>query len=103
MHFKTDFYRMSLFCGDREVVPLWPGKTERVLTVNTQVVRVKDATFDGFYKFPFDAIRPDCGKVTLNIYSEKNPNKPKVVEIEKKTIEAVFRDFAPYRAQEGAK
>jgi hypothetical protein len=103
MHFKTDFYRMSLFCGDREVIPLWPGKAERVLSVNNEVLRVTDATFDGLYKFPYDAIRPDCGKVTLNIYSEKNPNKPKTVEIENKTIEAVFRDFEPYRAQEGIK
>jgi S1-C subfamily serine protease len=103
MHFKTDFYKMSLFCGDREIVPILPGKAERVLSVNNQLVRVTDATFDGLYEFSFDSIRPDCGKITLKIYSEKKPKDPKVVELEKKTIEAVYNDFAPYRAQEGIK
>jgi S1-C subfamily serine protease len=103
LHFKTDFYKMRLFCGEKEILPIMPGKAERVVSVNNQVVRVTDATFNGFYEFPFDAIRPDCGKVTLNIYSEKDPNKPKVKDLENKTIETVYRDFAPYRAQEGIK
>jgi hypothetical protein len=103
LHFKTDFYKMRLFCGDREILPIWPGKAEHVLTVNNEAVRVTDATFDGLYEFPFDAIRPDCGKVTLNIYSEKDPNKPKVKKLDEKTIETVYKDFAPYRLQEGIK
>jgi S1-C subfamily serine protease len=103
MHFKTDFYKMRLFCGDREILPIWPGKAEHVLTVNNEAVRVTDATFDGLYEFAFDAIRPDCDTVSLRIYSEKNPNKPKVKELEKETIDAVYRDFAPYRVQEGVK
>jgi S1-C subfamily serine protease len=99
MHFKTDFYKMKLFCGTTEVQPLFPGKIEHVLDVNNAFVRVTDATFDGFYKYPFDAIRPDCGKVTLQLFSEKNPDEPKVKELEQKTVNTVFEDFEPYRKQ----
>jgi S1-C subfamily serine protease len=103
LHFKTDFYKMQLFCGDKEVQPIMPGKAERVLSLNNEAVRVTDATFDGLYEYPYDAIRPECGKVTLKIFSEKNPNEPKVKELETKTIDAVVRDFAPYQAQESAR
>jgi len=99
MHFKTDFYKMKLLCGTQEVQPLFPGKAQRVLDVNNLAVRVTDATFDGLYKFPYDAIRPDCGKVTLQLFSEKTPNDAKVKQLETKTINAVFGDFEPYRKQ----
>jgi S1-C subfamily serine protease len=100
LHFKTDFYRMRLMCGDKEIPPLWPGKAERVLTINNQVVRVTDATFDGLYEYAPDAIRADCGKVTLEIYSEKDPNHPKSQALAAKTVQAVIRDFEPYIQQE---
>jgi S1-C subfamily serine protease len=103
MHFKTDFYRMRLLCGDKEIQPLMPGKAERVLSINNQVLRVTDATFDGLYEYPADAISADCGKVTLEIYSEKDPNRPKTQVLEAKTVQAVVRDFEPYFQQEGAK
>lgn len=103
MHFKTDFYKMKLFCGSNEVQPLWPGKLERVLTVNNMAIQVTDATFDGLYKYPSDAIKPDCGKIRLELFSEKEPDKAKVKELEPKTINAVFGDFAPYRAQDAEK
>jgi len=100
MHFKTDFYKMRLFCGQKEVQPLWPGKAERVLDVNNMAIQVTDVTFDGLYKYPPDAISPDCGTVRLELFSEKEPDKPKVKELDAKTVNTVFNDFAPYRAQE---
>ena len=74
LHFKTDFYRMRLMCGDKEVQPILPGKAERVLNVSNAAVRVTDATFDGFYEYRFDAIRPDCGKVNWR-YSPRRTRK----------------------------
>jgi S1-C subfamily serine protease len=103
LHFKTDFYRMRLLCGGKEVRPLWPGKAERVLSVNNQLVRVTDATFDGLYEYAPDAIRSDCGKVSIEIYSEKDPNHPKIHVLEEKTVQTVVQDFAPYLAEESAK
>jgi len=100
LHFKTDFYKMKLLCGSEEVQPLMPGKAERVLDVNNTAVRVTDATFDGFYVYPFDAIHPECGTVTLQLFSEKNPNEPKMKQLETKTVMAVFNDFEPYRKQQ---
>lgn len=99
MHFKTDFYKMKLFCGSTEVQPLMPGKAERVLDVNNSAVRVTDVTFDGFYEYSADAIKADCGKVRLELFSEKEPDKPKVKELEGKTITTIFNDFEPYRNQ----
>ena len=96
MHFKTDFYKMKLFCGSNEVQPLMPGKAERVLDVNNSAIRVTDVTFDGLYEYPANSIRPDCGKVRLELFSEKEPDKPKVKELEGKTVTTVFQDFEPY-------
>ena len=100
MHFKTDFYKMKLMCGGQEIAPLMPGKVQRVLDLNTAAVRVTDVTFDGFYEYPYDAIHPECGTVTLQLFSEKNPNEPKIKTLDQKTIMAVFNDFEPYRKQE---
>ncbi len=99
LHFKTDFYKMKLICGSQEVQPLMPGKAQRVLDVNNAAVRVTDATFDGLYVYPYDAIHPECGTVTLQLFSEKDPNEPKTKQLETKTITAVFNDFEPYRRQ----
>jgi Trypsin-like peptidase domain len=99
LHFKTDFYKMKLLCGSQEVQPLMPGKAERVVDVNNQAVNVTDITFDGLYLYPFDAIHPECGTVTLQLFSEKNPTEPKIKQLDPKTITAVFNDFEPYRKQ----
>jgi S1-C subfamily serine protease len=99
MHFKTDFYRMKLFCGTTEIQPLMPGKAERVLDVSNSAIRITDATFDGLYEYPASAITPNCGNVKLDIFSEKEPDKPKVKELDGKTVTAVYRDFEPYREQ----
>jgi putative serine protease PepD len=98
LHFKTDFYRMRLLCGEKEVQPLFPGKIERVLDERNSFVNVTDATFDGLYKYPANAITPQCGTVTLQLFSEKDPDHGKEKVLEQKTVNAVISDFVPYLA-----
>jgi S1-C subfamily serine protease len=101
IHFKADFYKMKLLCGSEEVQPLMPGKAEHIIDVNRGALSVTDVTFDGFYVYPFDAIQPRCGTVTLQIFSEANPNQPKIKELDPRTIIAVADDFEPYRKLHG--
>jgi hypothetical protein len=98
-HFKSDFSRMKLMCGNAEIEPLLPGRVRRQFQLQNQVFDVNDATFDGLYFYPFDAIRPDCGKVKLELFSEKNPDKSETKELSMKSIEAIYNDFASYREE----
>jgi hypothetical protein len=96
MKFVTDFYRMKLFCGDKEVEPIQPGKIATVENLRNYFVSVTDATYVGFYAYPADAISPGCGRVVLQIYSEKDPNKATVKTLDNKTVERIYSDFQPY-------
>lgn len=101
MRFKTDFYKMHLLCGDKEIQPIQPSKVADVLNVHSSFVSVTDATYQGFYTYPPDAISPACGKVVLELYSEKDPNKPTVKVLNPKTIDRIWGDFEAYRASHG--
>ncbi len=96
MKFKTDFYRMKLICGDKEVEPIQPGKAATVENVHNYFINVTDATYVGLYSYPADAISPTCRRVALELYSEKEPNKPIVKILDAKTIGRVWSDFQPY-------
>jgi hypothetical protein len=98
LKFKTDFYRMRLFCGAKEVEPIHPGKAATVVNAHNAFVNVTDATYVGLYSFPADAISPACGRVVLELYSEKEPDKPTVKELDGKSVERVWSDFQPYLA-----
>lgn len=100
MHFKTDFYRMKLLCGTKEVEPILPGKIAHVVDVRTGLIRATDATYEGFYEYNADAIGPSCGQVSLVFYTEKNPNSAITKNVSEKTVDRVFGDFAPYRAMQ---
>lgn len=97
MKFKTDFYRMKLLCGDKEIQPIQPGKIADVVNVNNSAVKVTDATYQGFYSYPYDAISPSCGKVTLQLFSEKEPDAAVSKILDAKTIGRVAADFEPFR------
>jgi S1-C subfamily serine protease len=97
MRFKTDFYRMRLLCGSREVQPIQPGKIATVLDVHNAFVNVTDATYSGFYLYPYDSISTSCGTVTLELFSEKNPDEPIVHTLDDRTIARVEEDFKPYK------
>jgi S1-C subfamily serine protease len=102
LKFRTDFYRMKLLCGSREVEPIQPGKAAAVVNAHTSFVNVSDATYVGIYSYPPDAISPSCGKVTLQLYSEKEPDKPESRELDQRSVDRVWNDFRPYLAIHGA-
>jgi S1-C subfamily serine protease len=97
MRFKADFYKMSLKCADKEIQPIHPGKIAKVIDVKNRLISVTDATYEGLYTYPADAISPSCGEVSLEIYSEKNVLKAKVRSLNQKTVNAVWEDFRSFR------
>jgi S1-C subfamily serine protease len=101
LKFRTDFYRMKLLCGSKEVEPIQPGKAATILDTHTEFVNVTDATYVGIYSYPPDAISPVCGKVTLQIFSEKDPGKSESKVLDQKSIERVWSDFRPYLETNG--
>jgi S1-C subfamily serine protease len=96
LRFKTDFYRMKLFCGDKEVAPINPGKIFYLTNERNVFVKSNDATYAGFYSYPADAINDSCGTVRLELYSEKHPEKAEKRMLDKKTIARIISDFQPY-------
>ncbi len=98
MKFRADFYRMKLLCGAKEVEPIQPGKAATVVNAHDSFVNVTDATYVGIYSYPADAISPSCGKVTLQIFSEKDPQKYESKDLDQKSINRVWNDFKPYLA-----
>lgn len=96
LRYKTDFYRMRLLCGDKEVEPIHPAKIAHILNENNYLISVNDATYEGFYSYPADAITSECGKVTLEIFSEKKPTEAKIKTLDQKTVLKIAEDFAPY-------
>lgn len=96
LKFKTDFYRMKLFCGNKEVEPIQPGKEATVLNAHNAFVNVTDATYVGIYSYPPDAISPSCGSVVLELYSEKQPDRPERKEVSEKAVAQIWTDFQPY-------
>ena len=101
LKFRTDFCRMKLLCGAKEVEPIQPGKAATVVNAHDEFVNVADATYVGIYSYPPDAISPSCGKVTLQIYSEKEPDKSESKDLDQKSIDRVWNDFRPYLAVHG--
>ncbi len=97
LRYKTDFYRMRLFCGETEIQPIHPGKIARLINEHDVFVNVADATYQGLYTYPSDAVSPECGPVVLDIYSEKDPNKYTRKVLSDKTVGRVWADFAAYR------
>ena len=58
---------MKLTSGSQEVQPIMPAKVQNVHAVNTAAVRITDATFDGFYEYPFDATILIAGLLPTNL------------------------------------
>lgn len=96
LRFKTDFYKMKLFCGDKEVEPIHPAKIFFLTNESNYFVKSKDATYAGFYSYPADAITEGCGTVRLELYSEKHPDKAETKTLGKKTVARIVSDFQPY-------
>jgi len=104
MHFKADFLRMRLLCGTTEIEPILPGRVPLTVVGQNAYVRVNDATYEGVYTYPPDAISPECQHVTLELYSLKEPDKPVTHAFEENSVQHIWSDFEPYRkAQSSAK
>jgi hypothetical protein len=100
VRFKNGFTRMQLLCGSKEVTPIEPGRSEfELLNMRGKTV---DTTFQGRYTYLPDAVSPSCGGVTLQIFSEKDPNTPISRPIDPATVERVWADFEPYRKSQAA-
>lgn len=88
--FKSGFSRLRAFCGDREVTPIHPFKLERRVSET-------DAIYEGLYVYDPEALGPQCGSVTLVMYSEKEPEKGDTRVVAPAIVQQVWQDFAPYR------
>jgi len=89
--FKTSFRHMRVTCAGVEVTPIHPFVLEHRLT-EKNVIR------EGLYVFDADAIGPQCGTVTLSLYSEAQPERADTLTPARAVIDQVWNDFAPYRA-----
>jgi len=96
LKFKTDFQTMKLFCGDKEVLPIHPGRVPVTVSVQNRAVKMQDSTYKGVYLYAPDAVNPDCGQVKMEIYSSKG-GEPIVKTFDEKTIQHVWADFDAFR------
>ena len=96
LKFKTDFQTMKLFCGDKEVLPIHPGRVPVTVSVQNRVVKMDDSTYKGVYVYSPDAVKPDCGQVKLEVYSSKG-GEPTIKTFDDKTVQHVWADFDAFR------
>jgi hypothetical protein len=89
---------MQLFCGDREVVPIHPGKVAHRVAMSSSSAIADDETDEGFYVFRPDEIGPHCGTVKLALRTTKAPAAPDVQVVPSPLVQRIWDDFAPYRA-----
>jgi len=99
LKFKTDFQRMKLFCGGKEVEPILPGRVPVTVSVRNQAVKMDDSTYKGAYLFSPDAVNPDCGEVKLAIFSSKN-DAPVIKTLDEKSVQHIWADFEAFRRAE---
>ncbi|PYV50412.1 MAG: hypothetical protein DMG92_07795 [Acidobacteria bacterium] len=96
MHYKTGFSKMRLLCGDKEADPIWPGRVAEGAKRNWNVV-LNDESSGGRYIYSHDAISPQCGKVTLQIFSTKDPDHPVERILDEKQVARIWQDFEAFR------
>jgi len=103
VHFKTDFYRMRLLCGEKEVQPIQPARTQ-VSGARNAALNITNVASIGDYFYAPDSISPDCGKVALEIYAGKETQQDTVVKVfEPEIIESIWGDFGAYRKAQAIK
>jgi hypothetical protein len=89
--FKTSFQHMRATCTGVEVTPIHPFVLEHR-------VSEKNVIREGLYVFDPDAFGPQCGTVTLSLYSEAQPERADTMTPTRAVIDKIWNDFAPYRA-----
>ena len=98
---KSSFSRLRLLCGDKEVEPILPGKFA-VGTGSNRFARFDQSAFYGLYTYTPDVISSSCGKVTLEVYSASQPDKPLVKVLDAIQVNRLWQDFEPYRKLQAA-
>jgi hypothetical protein len=53
-----------------------------------------DAVYEGLYAFDPAALGPECGSVSLVLYSEKEPEKADTRVVDAAVLQQIWRDFA---------
>jgi trypsin-like peptidase len=96
LKFKTDFQSMKLFCGEKEVQPIFPGRVPLTVNVRNSSVKMEDSTYKGVYFYPPDAVNPGCGSVKIVIYSSKT-QEPVVKALDPNTADRIWADFDAFR------
>ena len=83
---KSGFERLRALCGSTEVRPIHPFKLE---------LRVSEAgvVYEGLYVFDPAALGPECGTVTLVLYSEKEPEKADTRVVDPKLLQQIWQDL----------
>ena len=97
MRFKARFQRMQLFCGEREVLPIHPGKVAHRVSMSSSSAVADDATVEGFYVYRPDEIGPQCLTVRLSLFTTKAPDTADIQVVPPPLVQRVWDDFAPYR------
>jgi hypothetical protein len=87
MRFGSGFARLRAFCGDAEVTPIHPFKLDLRIS-ETEGVR------EGLSVFAPDALGPDCGSVRLLLYSDEEPDKADILEVDPGVLQRIREDFA---------
>jgi S1-C subfamily serine protease len=88
--FKTSFRHMRATCAGVEVTPIHPFVLEHR-------VNEKSVIREGLYVFDPDAFGPQCGTVTLSLYSEAQPERADPLTPTRAILDQIWKDFAPYR------
>jgi len=96
LKFKTDFQSMKLFCGEKEIQPIHPGRIPLTVNVRNATVKLEDSTYKGAYFYPPDAVNPQCGAVKIAIYSSKSA-EPVIKTLEGNTATRIWADFDAFR------
>jgi hypothetical protein len=96
LKFKTDFRSMKLFCGEKEIQPIHPGRIPLTVNVRNASVKLEDSTYKGVYFYPPDAVNPQCSTVKIAIYSSKT-EEPVVKTLDGNTAARIWADFDAFR------
>jgi S1-C subfamily serine protease len=96
LKFKTDFQSMKLYCGEKEVQPIHPGRIPLTVNVRNATVKLEDSTYKGAYFYPPDAVNPQCGTIKIAIYSSKSA-EPVIKTLEGNTTARIWADFDAFR------
>lgn len=102
VRYKSGFAKMRLLCGEKEVEPIWPGQVTEE-SEEGSYARLVDESSGGRYVYPYDAISPQCGKVTLQLFSTKDPNRPVEKVLDPSIVQRLYQDFDAFRQMQSKK